>query len=126
MGSIELNKLTQEELSLDNESSRSPEMTEAIELLRLDPSVAFQCAHDHDEAAVAICDVPKGCVALPGLETQALCPQHLSSNGSFEGMAIVVDLDGGIWSAYFGANPSFVVRKDSETEALSFVELEYT
>lgn len=101
-----------------------PEMQRLIERLRVDPTIAFSCAHNHDDAAVVICYVPQGCVALPGLEVQPLCPQHQSSNGSFNGMKVVIDLSvDGAWSEFYGGKPDFIIKKDPETEILGLVEL---
>ncbi len=57
-----------------------------IDLVRNDPKHDFRCSHGDGEGAVGIYEVPRGCVALPGLETQTLCQSHRYGDGSFEGM----------------------------------------
>ncbi len=84
-----------------------------IELLRADATTPFTCAHQDSSPAVAIYEVPRGCVALPGLQTQALCPQHVMTDGSFEGMFMVVDLSiGSLWSEHMGERPDFYITAD--------------
>jgi len=89
----------------------SEEMLALVEQLRENPRTAFYCAHPDSSPAVAIYEVPRGCVALPGLETQPLCQQHVLTDGSFEGMRMVVDLSiDGAWSKYRGQVPDFYIE----------------
>ncbi|HUD06498.1 MAG TPA: hypothetical protein VMR34_01295 [Candidatus Saccharimonadales bacterium] len=87
-----------------------------IDLVRTDPHQDFTCSHGDGDGAVGIYEVPKGCVALPGRETQTLCAQHRVSDGSFEGIHLVVDLsiDGG-WSRHFGEEPDMYIIRDTDT-----------
>jgi hypothetical protein len=68
-----------------------PETIDLLTQLEADPTIPLMCSHGGDPAH-GIFEVPRGCVALPGLETQCLCPQHVISDGSFEGMNLIVDL----------------------------------
>lgn len=95
-----------------------PETTEIIERLRLDPTIGFECSHG-GEPAVGIYEVPRGCVALPGLETQALCPQHIITDGSFEGMFPIVDLSvDAAWSEHIEQTPDYCIMRNSTTGEL--------
>ena len=68
------------------------ETAELISRLFSDPSMRVMCLHG-DSDAVGIYEVPDGCVAFPGVETQPLCLQHRISDGSLQDTMIpVVDL----------------------------------
>lgn len=100
--------------------------TEAIiEQLTDDPTIAFECLHG-DGPAVGIYDVPGGCVAWPDTETQALCPQHVLTDGSFEGMFLVIDLSlNAAWSKYLisrgGCVADYVIMRDTIKDKLSLI-----
>ncbi len=95
-----------------------PETQKILDRLGEDPTIAFECSHG-GEPAVGIYEVPRGCVALPGLETQALCPHHIISNGSFEGMFPVVDLSvNAAWSEYNREEPDYCIMEDAASGKL--------
>jgi hypothetical protein len=98
-----------------------PETQKILDRLRDDPTIAFECSHG-GEPAVGIYEVPRGCVALPGLETQALCPHHIISNGSFEGMFPVVDLSiNAAWSVYRREEPDYCIMEDTASGDLILI-----
>lgn len=87
-------------VSLEEATKRGymKETLEFIERLVADPALEALCVHGDLEKAVGLYEVPGGCVALPGLEVQTLCPQHVISDGSFEGMLPIIDLTlNGVW-----------------------------
>ncbi len=105
-----------------NERSYFPETQAIIDDLSADSTLAFECSHGL-ELAVGIYEVPRGCVALPGLETQALCVHHVMSNGSFEGMSIVVDLSiGAGWSKNTGEEPDYWMSRNPETGEITMLD----
>jgi len=96
-----------------------PATAAIIARLGIDPTEPFECSHGGEPAA-GIYEVPKGCVALPGLETQALCPQHVLTDGSFEGMHLVVDLSvNAEWSRRCEVEPDYCILADPESGALA-------
>ena len=99
-----------------------PETLELLGILASDPTHDFRCSHGDNSPAVGIYEVPGGCVALPGLQTQSLCPQHVVTNGSFEGMRLVVDLsEGGVWSSYQDVVPDYFIDCEPDSEQLVLV-----
>lgn len=92
-----------------------PELARLVEILRLEPTKLFKCAHPIcPYYAVCVFYVPRGCVALPGLEVQPLCPQHIETDGSFEGMYPYIDLTlNAQLSLERGYNPEYCIVKES-------------
>jgi len=102
-----------------------PETQVMLQALRDDPTLELYCAHDDGARAVVLCDVPRGCVALPGVQAQPLCHHHWASNGSFEGMDAVVDLSlDGEWSKQFGVTPLFTLMLDATDGSVSVVSFD--
>lgn len=103
-----------------------PETQLLLDQLIEDPTTPFMCVHDHGSPAVVLCDVPEGCAALPGIQAQPLCEQHYTSDGSFEGMAVVADLsiNGGL-RELLGIRPLFIIEEDPSDGSLAVVQLEY-
>lgn len=96
-----------------------PETLVIIEQLRENPTIPFTCAHGDEEGAVGIYEVPSGCIALPGVQTQPLCQHHRWSDGSFEGMIPIVDLTiNGAWSGRFGDEFDYYIASNPETGEL--------
>jgi hypothetical protein len=92
-----------------------PETLKIIEMLIRNPTQRLVCAHGDDSAVVGLYEVPGGCVALPGVETQPLCDHHRLSDGSFEGMIPIIDLSIDMWwGNRIGEKPDFYVTKTSE------------
>lgn len=99
-----------------------PETQALIERLRENPTTPFECSHG-GEPAVGIYEVPRGCVALPGVETQCLCPQHVITNGSFEGMTLIVDLSiDAEWSKHERDTPMYWFHRDKKTGEIALLE----
>ncbi len=99
-----------------------PETQAILDRLSEDPTIAFECIHG-GEPAVGIYQVPLGCVAFPGRETQALCPQHVHTDGSFEGMVPIVDLSiDAKWSEHIGEEPDYCIMKNPETGELALTD----
>lgn len=99
-----------------------PETLDILDQLSADPTTPFKCSHGGGEPAVGIFEVPRGCVALPGLRTQALCPQHVESDGSFEGMRLIIDLSvNGMWSSVTETTPDYRIMQDPTTDNLELV-----
>lgn len=95
-----------------------PITQEIIEGLKENPTASFECLFE-DGPAVGIYELPGGCVAFPGVETQALCPQHVCTDGSFHGMYPVVDLSiDAAWSDHRGEVPDFYMQKDPLTGSI--------
>jgi hypothetical protein len=100
-----------------------PETLAIIEALRTAPTTPLSCAHGDGSPAVAVYDVPEGCVAIPGVETQPICPQHHNTDGSFHGMFLVIDLTvDKQWSQHTGEEPPFWIGTDPETGQLSLMQ----
>lgn len=98
-----------------------PETQAIIDRLLEDPTAAFDCIHG-DGPAVEIAEVPQGCVAFPGVETQALCPQHILTDGSFEGIYPVVDLTiDAVWSRAMDAQPDYCITGNAGTGQLKLI-----
>ena len=98
-----------------------PETQAIIDLLTEDPTIAFECIHG-GEPAVEIAEVPEGCVAFPGQQTQALCGQHVLTDGSFEGMHTVVDLSiDAAWSKRMDMHPDYCIARNPETGVLKLI-----
>ncbi len=98
-----------------------PETLAALEVLRANPSTIFMCIHGI-ERAVGIYEVYEGCVAFPGVQTQALCGQHDITNGSIDGMDVVVDLSPNAqWSEVRGNRPDFCLMQNPATQELELV-----
>ncbi|HEY4963864.1 MAG TPA: hypothetical protein VIH90_04175 [Candidatus Saccharimonadales bacterium] len=99
-----------------------PETRALVDALHEDPKIALECSHG-GEFAVGVYEVPRGCVALPGLETQKLCPQHILTDGSFEGMHLVVDLSlDAAWSKQHGWIPDYWMKLDPTTQKITMLE----
>ena len=99
-----------------------PETQVLIDSLLANPVQGFGCSLD-GSPAVGVYEVPGGCVALPGLETQTLCPQHVLTDGSFDGMHCVVDLSvNAAWSIYRKQEPDYCMFKDTDTGEISMLE----
>ena len=101
-----------------------PETQAIIDRLTEDPTLAFECIHG-GEPAVEIAEVPEGCVAFPGQQTQALCPQHVLTDGSFEGMHTVVDLSiDAAWSKRMDMQPDYCIARNPTTGELRLVSFD--
>ena len=93
-----------------------PETVSILGQLLLEPSADITCSHG-GEPAMAICEVPEGCVALDGLQAQALCEQHIDTDGSFKGMRLIVDLSTNAdWSRVTQSQPDFCIMGDGTGE----------
>lgn len=93
-----------------------PATAKIIEILRVKPTAAFGCLHD-DGPAVGIYESPGGCVAFRGVETQALCPQHVITNGAIQQFDFIVDLTiNGAWGEYRGETPLFYIAQGESGE----------
>ena len=98
-----------------------PETQAIIDSLTENPTLAFECIHG-GEPAVEIAEVPEGCVAFPGVQTQALCGQHVLTDGSFEGMHTVVDLSiDAAWSKRMDVQSDYCIARNPATGELRLV-----
>lgn len=100
-----------------------PETQAIIDQLLQDPTIRLRCAHGClGDDPIAVYEVPRGCVALPGVQTQPLCQHHRKSNGSFEGMISVIDLSiGAGWSQHMGEAPDYWMHEDPATGEISML-----
>jgi len=104
-----------------NPDTYYPDTQVLIDALFQDPTLPFECSHG-GEPAIGVYEVPTGCVALPGLETQTLCPQHVITNGSFAGMRLVVDLSvDAAWSIHRGEIPDYCIVGDPASGEFAMV-----
>lgn len=108
----------------EEQYSYFPATQAIIDQLSGSPTTPFTCSHG-GEPAIGVYEVPQGCVALPGLETQLLCPQHILTDGSFEGKRLVVDLSlNGAWSKHRGDMPDFWMRQEQEGGPIEMVDID--
>lgn len=68
-----------------------------------EPAANVRCSVDPGDPAIAVYQTPRGCAARPDDRVQALCGQHIETDGISEGSRPLVDLtEGGAWSAQAG------------------------
>lgn len=63
------------------------------------PTADVRCSLGDNSPAVAVFHTPQGCAARPEDKIQALCPQHIETDGLGEGAIPILDLTlGETWS----------------------------
>jgi hypothetical protein len=89
------------------------ETREIIRKLVGEPTTRLVCAHGDDDPVIGVFEVPGGCVALPGVDVQPLCMHHRMSDGSFNGMRLIIDLSMNPgWLEQMGDNPDFIMVEE--------------
>ena len=79
-------------MSVDFGDRRS-DLEAVVDKFRKEPRTTLKCIHDIcGDSAVCVFFVPQGCVALPGVEVQPLCLQHIETDGSLAWLYPYFDL----------------------------------
>jgi hypothetical protein len=89
-----------------------------LEALAEYPAADVRCSLGHEPAA-AVFYTPGGCAARPGDKIQALCPQHVVTDGVSAGTRLLLDLsEGERWSRDGECSAELPLRLGYTTEKL--------